>query len=81
MIEKNSLLKHFAQKRLAELGCEQLPPAVASQLITSYMRRAEQRLIRLACREITMPRKGETKPKRGNVYVGLPGVFDGKNGC
>jgi hypothetical protein len=56
MANSSSLLKQIALSRLTALGCEMLPPAVSKLVVSSFVERAEQRLTRLARREITVPK-------------------------
>jgi hypothetical protein len=65
MANSSSLLKQIALSRLTALGCEMLPPAVSKLVVSSFVERAEQRLTRLARREITVPKIAKlfTHPK------------------
>ena len=56
MKEAQLSLKSIALDRLAELGCDQLPLPVVSLVIDGYCARAQNRLKRLAKREITVPK-------------------------
>ena len=49
-------LKRLAQERLAELGCDQLPLPVVTLVVDGYCAKAQNRLKRLAKREITIPK-------------------------
>ncbi len=49
-------LKRIALDRLADLGCDQLPLPVVTLVVDGYCARAQNRLKRLAKRDITVPK-------------------------
>lgn len=49
-------LKRLARERLAELECTQLPAPVLNLVVDGYCAKAQNRLKRLAKREITIPK-------------------------
>ncbi len=56
MSNRSPILKQLALSRLGDIGCEKLPPGVVNLVVSSFVQRAEQRLNRLARREITIPK-------------------------
>jgi hypothetical protein len=56
MSKKSEYLREVAMSRLAEIGCEQLPPGVVVLIVSGFVERAELRLKRLARREVTVPK-------------------------
>jgi hypothetical protein len=77
MKEASLSLKRLAQERLAELGCSQIPAPVINLVVDGYCAKAQNRLKRLAKREITVPKVALLLKQAFPIEKGSKGKTEG----